>query len=108
MIMTRNKQTSHVLADSGGFQIASGKLEITDDQQRENIYNWQSNYSDYGMTLDVPVKAVENKNSLYETFDECLNDTIEHVERYEHYREQNKFPLLNVLQGRNQQEADKW
>lgn len=108
MITARAKKTSHVVADSGGFQIASGKIAIGNTWQRKEIFDWQSKYSDYGMTLDVPALAIDNSESGYTNFSDCLNDTLEHLADYDLFYEKSKFPLLNVLQGRDRQESDQW
>lgn len=108
MITTRDKKLSHILADSGGYQIISGKLSADSLWDRKQIYDWQRNNTDFGMTLDAPTAAIANPNSSYTTFQECLNDTLDHLRDYQTLYERNEFPLLNVLQGRDGAEADSW
>lgn len=108
MISIRDKETSHVLADSGGFQIISGRLSASTTVERQAIYKWQSTNCDHGITLDVPTAAISNPNSHYSEFEECLRDTLAHLKDYENFYRAGNFTLLNVLQGRNEQEADIW
>lgn len=108
MLDTRDKNTSHVLADSGGFQIISGKLHADTIWARKQIFDWQRRHCDFGMTIDVPTAAIANENSDYTEFSECLADTYRHLKDYQHFYEKDKFPLLNVMQGRSGGEADTW
>ena len=108
MVSKRDKYSSHVLADSGGYQIISGKLKITGSWQRKQIFDWQQSHCDAGMSLDVPTKALGEEASGYVTFEECLSDTLEHLQDYQYFYQASKFPLLNVIQGRTAAEADAW
>ena len=108
MLDTRDKDTSHVLADSGGYQIISGKLHADTIWARKQIFDWQRRHCDFGMTLDVPTAAIANEKSDYTEFNECLADTYRHLKDYQVFYDNKKFPLLNVMQGRSGGEADTW
>lgn len=108
MITNRDKVTSHVLGDSGGFQIISGGMSANTTTERLDIYKWQSANCDHGMTLDVPTKAIGHPKSHYKFFEECLKDTLAHLNDYERFYKSGNFTLLNVLQGRNEKEFDIW
>ena len=105
---TRDKMQSHVLADSGGFQIISGKLHAGTVWARKQIFDWQCRHCDFGMTIDVPTAAIAHKDSDYTEFNQCLADTMQHLMDYQAFYEKRRFPLLNVMQGRTGSEADTW
>ena len=60
---------SLILGDSGGFQIATGALEYSDDL-RYQIFNWLEHNSNVAMNLDIPPRI------KYEgQFDYCLQES---------------------------------
>ena len=62
MFRKRDRSTSWVLGDSGGFQIGKGKWEgdwkdpacPKAQKKRELVLNWMDEMMDYGMILDIP------------------------------------------------------
>ncbi len=110
MISTRprgRKQNTVVVGDSGGYQIATGQLKMT-PTKREEIYDWLTRTCDVSMTLDVPVWALgTDKMSGYDTFEDCLYGTIEHLDVFRALGAEN-HRFLNVLHGRSIEEADRW
>ncbi len=101
---------SLVIVDSGGFSLInnSGNLALT-DETRWRFLRWQERWGDVGMTLDVPLKAIDMPQSGFTTFKECLNMTVQNLTFIVKYRDRSApLRLLNVLQGRTPKEADQW
>lgn len=108
-ISERDRQQTTVIGDSGGFQIISGGLKWEGDKTREAILRWLERNVDWAMTLDVPTRAAQNENSGYENFGECLAATLKNLDYFQRHRNPDSgTKFLNVLQGENIQEADKW
>lgn len=110
MISTRTRgrgQHTVVLGDSGGYQVATGKLKIT-PAKREEIYQWLVRYCDAAMTLDIPVWAL-GKGSMqgYDSFSDCLYATLDHLDAFVGMGARN-HRFLNVLHGRTPEESDVW
>jgi len=115
-IHVRDRSKTFLLADSGGFQqiknTLSLKLNFDNKPQVERnlqtILNWVESYADLGMTFDIPLYAInELKQPRYETFDDCLTDTVISLDHWF----ANKKPetqLLNCLHGSNADEAKVW
>lgn len=110
MITRRVMKDNLFFGDSGGYQIISGKLNANSDDKRKAIFDWQNKYCDFAMTLDVPTLAIENKNSAYSNFEDCLKDTLKHLATFKRLYDNSgrQLKLLNVLQGRDSQEVDIW
>lgn len=110
MISTRTRgegQHTIVLGDSGGYQVATGKLKIT-PTKREEIYQWLVRYCDAAMTLDIPVWALDRGAMQgYSSFSDCLYATLDHLEAFVGMGARN-HRFLNVLHGRTQEESDAW
>ena len=111
MVTTRvrgDAQDTLVIGDSGGYQIASGNLALT-NKKREDIYHWLTKYCDLAMTLDVPTGPMyEGKEDYYRTFDECLKTTLGHLEAFKQLGAENENKFLNVLQGVGMYDCDIW
>jgi hypothetical protein len=60
------------------------------------------------MTLDVPTLSLDRPASGYKQFDDCLNDTLAHLERFAEWNKDIQHPFLNVLQGNNLPQSDQW
>ena len=118
MIRKRSSDTL-LLADSGGFQIAKGVWEgewnnpkcPKAEKYRSTVLKWLCSISDYSMTLDIPTWTFTNpesakKSGIY-SYDDAVSATrYNHNYFMEHSTNDAKF--LNVLQGGNHTEADKW
>lgn len=90
-----------VLGDSGGFQVMSGKLELTKELPKQ-IFDWLNHNADIGVNLDLPPRMnFEGK------YDFCLNKSIEHFKYFE-AKQDGKCKFLNVIQGNNFQEMENW
>lgn len=114
-LMIHNRDKDRImLADSGGFQWVNDtwktnwKSEDAINKVRRDVLTWQETAFDYAMTLDLPTLALEKNKSLpFNTFDDCLNFTKQNLDFIQQNRKQN-VKFLNVLQGRNQTEANTW
>ena len=109
IITTRDRRSTLVVGDSGGYQIATGKLRINGDADRMKILRWLEANADVAMTLDVPTAPVgKKKDYLYSSSRACLTATLEHLNFFRDNRKSDKVRFLNVLHGNNMREADAW
>lgn len=119
MFRNRNRSTSWVLGDSGGFQIGKGvwpadwknpncpKAQL----KREQVLKWMDTHMDYGMCLDIPAWVVRSAAGRKATGirepEEALDATFINNDYFIANRNGNcKF--LNVLQGEDHGASDKW
>lgn len=108
IITERDRRSTVLICDSGGYQIASGRLHIHNDNDRLKILRWQEKHADIAITLDVPTGPLRDPSYRYKEFRDCLNDTVEHLQFYTKWRQNNDVCFLNVLQGNNRAQADAW
>jgi hypothetical protein len=123
--MVRNRDPNTlVLGDSGGFQIAKGLWEgdwkansgcPKAQAKREAVVKWLDGIADYGMTLDIPTWVIHDKNASAKcgirTLEEAVDATKFNNEFYMKHRKGVKnggMKVLNVLQGANHPDADRW
>lgn len=115
IISQRDKASSFIIGDSGGYQIASGVLNFDwtnahsqpNIKLRQDILNWLEEYCDVSMTLDVPTRAIGNaKATNINSFEDCVEWTKYSLDYFEKHRTPGKTKFLNVLQGRNEYESD--
>jgi hypothetical protein len=119
MVRNRNRATSFILGDSGGFQIGKGVWEgdwknpncPKAQKKRELVLTWMDKYMDYGMCLDIPAwvarSPVGRKATGINTYIEAVQGTYINNDWFINNRNGNcKF--LNVLQGENHADADDW
>ncbi len=119
MFRNRNRGTSWVLGDSGGFQIGKGKWEgdwkdpncPKAQKKREAVLKWMDGLMDYGMCLDIPAwvsrSPAGQKATGITSYAEAVQGTYINNEYFINNRNGNcKF--LNVLQGENHTDADDW
>ena len=119
MFRNRNRGTSWVLGDSGGFQIGKGKWEgdwkdancPKAQKKREQVLKWMDGLMDYGMCLDIPAWVARSpagqKATGITTYAEAVQGTYINNDWFVNNRNGNcKF--LNVLQGENHADADDW
>jgi hypothetical protein len=92
---------SVVFGDSGGFQIAMGKLEYT-DELRARIFTWLENNSTIAANLDIPPKVTKVGH-----FEECLNISYDNFKYFEK-NQTGKVKFLNVLQGLTENKYAAW
>ena len=65
IIQTRDRKSTRMIGDSGGYQIASGSLKIRNDADRMEILRWLEQHADWAMTLDVPTGPLLNTKAKY-------------------------------------------
>ncbi len=119
MFRNRDRNTSWVLGDSGGFQIGKGVWEgdwknpncPKAQKKREQVLKWMDALMDYGMCLDIPAWVARSpagqKATGISTYAEAVQGTYINNDWFVNNRNGNcKF--LNVLQGENHTDADDW
>ena len=119
MFRNRNRSTSWVLGDSGGFQIGKGvwPADWKDpncpkaQKKREQVLKWMDALMDYGMVLDIPAWVARSPAGRAATginsYAEAVQGTYINNDWFINNRNGNcKF--LNVLQGENHADADDW
>lgn len=103
-----------LMGDSGGYQIATDKLKINWNDQdnvdkvRLGILRFLEANCNVAATLDVPTFTIGKPGFKFNTFDCCLQQTISNLDFWMKHRENKDLRLLNVIQGRNNQEVDEW
>ncbi|GLI94394.1 hypothetical protein [Methylocystis echinoides] len=108
IISQRDWTKTIIIGDSGGYQIASGRLRISGDRDRHKILNWLERTADISMTLDVPTGPCQKPGYAFKNTKDCLATTLDHLDFFQKYRTPGKIRFLNVLQGNTQKEADAW
>ena len=118
MIQQRDRNTTMILGDSGGYQIGKGVLKFDwlnfEGQKanavRQQILEWLELTADWSMFLDVPTWACDHIHSPktgLKTFQDCLDKTRFNNEYFLKNRlGQTKW--LNVLQGSDWDSAEEW
>jgi hypothetical protein len=108
IIRNRQRASTFLICDSGGYQIASGRLNINSDKDRLAILRWMEGNADVAMTLDVPTGPLRRPGYRYESFGDCLGATLNHLEFFQKHRVPGKIRLLNVLHGNDKVQTDQW
>ena len=123
--MVRNREPGTlILGDSGGFQIAKGLWEgdwkansgcAKAQKKRDAVLKWLDGVSDYGMILDIPTWVIHDKKASaacqITTLQEAVDATKFNNEYFMKHRKGVKnggAKFLNVLQGANHADADRW
>jgi hypothetical protein len=123
MVRDREEGTL-MLGDSGGFQIAKGLWEgdwkansgcPKAQKKRAAILTWLDNISDYAMALDIPTWVIHDEKASkacqISTLQEAVDATKYNNEYFMEHRKGVKnggAKFLNVLQGANHADADRW
>jgi hypothetical protein len=123
--MVRNRDPNTLmLGDSGGFQIAKGLWEgdwkagsgcPKAQKKRDAVLKWLDGVANYGMILDIPTWVIHDKKASaacgITTYEEAVAATKFNNDYFMKHRKGVKnggAKFLNVLQGSNHSEADKW
>ena len=119
MFRNRNRNTSWVLGDSGGFQIGKGvwPADWKDPncpkaaKKRAQVLTWMDTLMDYGMGLDIPAWVARSPQGRaatgINTYAEAVQGTYINNDYFVNNRNGNcKF--LNVLQGETHTDAEDW
>ena len=84
-------------------------------KKRDAVVKWLDGVSDYGMTLDIPTWVIHDKNASDKcgitTLEEAVAATKYNNDYYMKHRKGAKnggMKVLNVLQGANHADADRW
>ena len=84
-------------------------------KKREAVVKWLDGVSDYGMTLDIPTWVIHDKNASDKcgitTLEEAVAATKYNNDYYMRHRKganNGGMKVLNVLQGANHADADRW
>jgi len=84
-------------------------------KKREAVVKWLDGVSDYGMTLDIPTWVIHDKNASDKcgitTLEEAVAATKYNNDYYMRHRKGARnggMKVLNVLQGANHDDADRW
>lgn len=62
MITARDRETSTVIGDSGGFQIQTNAIKFKGDETRNRMMNWLQKTCDWSMILDFPTGGINIGN----------------------------------------------
>ncbi|WP_157132347.1 hypothetical protein [Roseobacter sp. AzwK-3b] len=134
IVSTRDKANTVVIGDSGGYQVATGKLPATRDwiadaerpeiifkrwisqrSIRDNVLRWLDHYSDFAMTLDMPLFLLKD-SSLKSPFSnlsaqQLIDLSVENLRYFADNRGKAtgaKAKYLNVLQDVGDGTGDAW
>jgi len=119
MVRNRDRDSSWLLGDSGGFQIAKGLWpgKWADPncplaaKKRKLVVDWMEEYMDYGMMLDIPTWTFQDPKAAAAAGIHSYQDAVDatHINaRYYMANRRGNFKVLNVLQGSNHADADGW
>lgn len=135
-MITERKPGTVVVGDSGGYQIATGKLktlkgwtQYADDPNyiarrwstevhiRDRILRWLDRYCDYAMTLDMPLwllnepKAQKNSPFAKLSVDQLIDLSYKNLKYFADNRGKasgSKAKYLNVLQDAGGDTGERW
>lgn len=131
MVTERSKDTV-VLGDSGGFQIATGKMKelrgwekqandplalerkwLENVSIRDRILRWLDRYSDYAMTLDFPLFILKEEKSPFRNLnaDQLIDLSYENLKYFADNRGKAtgaRAKFLNVLQDVGEDTGERW
>lgn len=128
-VTRRGPREGILFGDSAGYQIGKGSLQGLVDlktgmtgneavkawrqniEAREWVVNWLETYTNYAMTIDMPLwaKIPKGVNSPFHkcTFDQLVGMTVENL-RFIDRNRQGRTKWLNVIQGLTTTEMIKW
>ena len=119
MIHKRDRESTVLIGDSGGFQIATGVIKVdwatvqtpAGDKLREEILRFLEHTADWSMTLDVPAFAalppLSAKTGLT-TFEQCIDVTEYNLKYFMANRVPGATKFLNVLSGSSNENSKTW
>jgi len=104
IIGARQPHQSIVIGDSGGYQFI--REPFLGDVSRWQSLRWLEENAQLAMTLDIPTRAI-GVNVDFPTFEACLDTTLHNLDFIERNRA-GRTRYLNVLQGRDRREINRW
>lgn len=131
MVTERNKDTV-IIGDSGGYQIATGKMKdlrgwdkqakdpiglerrwLENISIRDRILRWLDRYSNYAMTLDMPLFILKEDRSPFRNLsaDQLIDLSYENLKYFADNRGKAtgaKAKYLNVLQDAGEDTGERW
>ena len=119
MVRKRDRTTSWMLGDSGGFQIGKGVWEgdwkdpncPKAMKKRTQVLAWMDAYMDYGMILDIPAWVARSPAGVKATGVSSYQEAVDATRINNDYFMKNRngnCKFLNVLQGENHADAEDW
>lgn len=129
IVSDRDRTSTTVIGDSGGFQIQEGTIKFAGDATCERMLRWMENHSDYSMSLDFPtggispgnvaqhtvrlntdgqIAARNRANGLSLDYNACLTQSLLNLDYFVTNRVPGKTRILNVIQGRTDRESKVW
>ena len=108
IITARRRSSTFLICDSGGYQLASGRLKLKGNKDRLSILRWMESNADVAMTLDAPTGPLLKAGYAFKSFKDCLDETERNLQLFQQHRTPGKIRLLNVLQGNTKQQSDDW
>ena len=128
-VSNRDKNTSIILGDSGGYQIGMGTFKGTEHLSkiktpkelcdawrdcgdlRHGVVKWLDAKTDYAMTIDMPLWVTISKTTSSPfricTIDELIQLSVENL-KFIKQNSTNKTKWLSVIQGTNIKDSQKW
>jgi len=113
MHRTREKHfpdAQYIIADSGGFQIMSQKLNVG----WLDVLRWQEQIADVGFTVDVPAYSYQSESEEYryytdEYFERAMQVSNDNAwKMLESKSQDSKMQLWGVVQGGNYEDLMRW
>ena len=91
------------------------KLIDAAQKKRKTVLKWLDGICDYGMTLDIPTWVIHDKNAGAKCGISTLQEAVDATKYNNEYWMNNRrgiknggMKILNVLQGANHADADRW
>ncbi|MCJ2189021.1 hypothetical protein, partial [Novosphingobium beihaiensis] len=132
MVSERDRTTSIVVGDSGGYQVQSGNIKYRGPETVRRMMRWMETNTDYSMVLDFPTGGIKSgqiakhttrlraeghgglideaagQNRQAADFNAALVQTSLNNQQFQIERSPGATKFLNVLQGRNEAESKAW
>jgi hypothetical protein len=132
MVSVRDRTTSVVVGDSGGYQVQSGNIKYRGPETVRRMMQWMEGHTDYSMALDFPTGGIKDgqiakhtarlraeghgdlidgaagQNRQAADFNAALVQTSLNNQQFLLERASGATKFLNVLQGRNEVESKAW
>jgi hypothetical protein len=108
IIKSRDRSSTFVLGDSGGFSLQNGAIKMAPALFRQEVLKFHERDCDIGIPVDLPTASIGNPKSGVMSFQQCLDTTIANTEFVIQNRSVKRVRFLTVYQGRDHNEAKHW